>query len=657
MPYSIRTKDGIVINNIPDDIKPDSQELKDRVAQLRTGRQSTEQRAPTPEEVTDRQVVSGEIPVAPERMRAARERLGLEPAAPAPTRTPEERAARRTSQRRESAYNTIAVPVKQGLAGLMGVAEMAGAMGSGMFGQAIGGLNAIGDFTLGNTARAAQTVENTSRWWTYMPRSQTGQEIATGLARPVEKLDSLIKDGANFLGGGNPELATIAYTALNSLPVESQLGRITTAVKSARASRLQLAAVENTLLEKGIQLGSYKMSQQIGQAAQNAVPGTPSVRGEAIADLAGDVRQEAFWLSQAEDMMYSLAKETPAYITSRNLQGLQFAVNDLLKGFMPDVRESGRIKYIQNRLDELIGDPKAIVMNADRGLTSLVELDQLRRQLKSSLPEPGQFSGIDKATLQIKGQLDDFIDRKFEEGLIHGDAEALDFWKTARGITAQYRRDFGPDSVLYRLATDHNANPEDFRKYIFGLSHTGVKTEATQVVQALKRVFGENSPQVNALRVEFLVDVMKPLRDHPDLEGLQKFVSYYQKINEDNPMLIKELSPFAANGLDEMYRVAKAAVAVGDPSKFTFSIPTMLARVTVGHQIARKGALVKASGGLLEAIFGKSPRNVRRQMISELVGTNVDEPMFKPGSVELQAVWAAALNEAFTREFEDQQKE
>lgn len=37
MPYSITTKDGITINNIPDDVAPDSQELKDRVARIRAG--------------------------------------------------------------------------------------------------------------------------------------------------------------------------------------------------------------------------------------------------------------------------------------------------------------------------------------------------------------------------------------------------------------------------------------------------------------------------------------------------------------------------------------------------------------------------------------------------------------------------------------------
>lgn len=37
MPYSITTKDGITINNIPDDVPPDAPELKTRVAQIRAG--------------------------------------------------------------------------------------------------------------------------------------------------------------------------------------------------------------------------------------------------------------------------------------------------------------------------------------------------------------------------------------------------------------------------------------------------------------------------------------------------------------------------------------------------------------------------------------------------------------------------------------------
>jgi len=46
MPYSITTKDGITINNIPDDVAPDAQVLKDRVAFIRAGGGSAALEAP-----------------------------------------------------------------------------------------------------------------------------------------------------------------------------------------------------------------------------------------------------------------------------------------------------------------------------------------------------------------------------------------------------------------------------------------------------------------------------------------------------------------------------------------------------------------------------------------------------------------------------------
>ena len=52
MPYSIETKDGIVINNIPDDIPHDAPELKARVAQVRAGNlQSSQPKAPVAQPV------------------------------------------------------------------------------------------------------------------------------------------------------------------------------------------------------------------------------------------------------------------------------------------------------------------------------------------------------------------------------------------------------------------------------------------------------------------------------------------------------------------------------------------------------------------------------------------------------------------------------
>ena len=65
MPYSITTKDGITINNIPDDVAPDSPELKERVAQIRlTGGQAQPTAPAMPPDTLGRQVGLATRPMA-----------------------------------------------------------------------------------------------------------------------------------------------------------------------------------------------------------------------------------------------------------------------------------------------------------------------------------------------------------------------------------------------------------------------------------------------------------------------------------------------------------------------------------------------------------------------------------------------------------------
>jgi hypothetical protein len=65
MPYSITTKDGITINNIPDDVAPDSPELKERVAQIRLTGGPAQPAAPAmPPDTLGRQVGLATRPMA-----------------------------------------------------------------------------------------------------------------------------------------------------------------------------------------------------------------------------------------------------------------------------------------------------------------------------------------------------------------------------------------------------------------------------------------------------------------------------------------------------------------------------------------------------------------------------------------------------------------
>lgn len=61
MPYSITTKDGITIQNIPDDVPSDAQELKDRVAAIRSGAHGGSQNKPIAQSNTPGEVVTSAI--------------------------------------------------------------------------------------------------------------------------------------------------------------------------------------------------------------------------------------------------------------------------------------------------------------------------------------------------------------------------------------------------------------------------------------------------------------------------------------------------------------------------------------------------------------------------------------------------------------------
>ena len=81
MPYSITTKDGITINNIPDDIAPDADVLKQKVLAIRSGGPAVS--SETPQEAPQEQSLLGKIgsgiadvaevgPTSPDRGRSGR---------------------------------------------------------------------------------------------------------------------------------------------------------------------------------------------------------------------------------------------------------------------------------------------------------------------------------------------------------------------------------------------------------------------------------------------------------------------------------------------------------------------------------------------------------------------------------------------------------
>lgn len=159
MPYSITTRDGITIRNIPDDVAPDSQVLKDRVASIRGGGA-----APA---VTGAAAIPG---ATPEQLaRSARPAVPSAPADP-------------------SLVDQLIGAGETGLTLLTGATG--GALGA--LGGTIGGLAgaiASGDIgTQRGVERVSEQAQAGMQALTYAPRTQAGQELTQAVGEASQAL-------------------------------------------------------------------------------------------------------------------------------------------------------------------------------------------------------------------------------------------------------------------------------------------------------------------------------------------------------------------------------------------------------------------------------------------------------------------------------------
>jgi len=200
MPYSITTKDGITIDNIPDDVPPDSPELKARVASIRAGGSTAQPAAQQPQ---------AQAPAAP-----------VEPP--------------------KSALDVF----KQGAIEVTAPMQISATLGSGLLAQIPAGIRGL--IELGITqdpAKAAQAVQEWQQMLTFAPRGKTAQAAVEGIGKAAE----VLAIPGETIGGalserGMPGLATAAQIGTDILS-GGALGKVATAGKQAvQAGRAAAAA-------------------------------------------------------------------------------------------------------------------------------------------------------------------------------------------------------------------------------------------------------------------------------------------------------------------------------------------------------------------------------------------------------------------------------
>ena len=239
MPYTIETEDGITIEDIPDNIQPDDQRLKDRVAEerakLASSAEATPQLTPSTDEALATEVAAGraELPEGADLIEFH------DPMAP---------DGKGYRIERERGVGDV----------VGGVAETALALGTGATGGIVGHIGGVlkglvesiqsGQYGTQEGARLVEkTAQDLAQSLTYEPRTAAGQEYVQEVAEtlaPLEALTPMAAEIGAVARASKPAIKSIVSKIVK--PIKKEIGFMKGAIpESQKAKHLRNVIKEN----------------------------------------------------------------------------------------------------------------------------------------------------------------------------------------------------------------------------------------------------------------------------------------------------------------------------------------------------------------------------------------------------------------------------
>jgi len=279
MPYSITTKDGITINNIPDDIAPDAQVLRDRVAQERAKLSGDQPTAEQP-------IVEGVSPLQ-RRDELIKELVVVQPTGD-------------MSRIQPLVDELQSIEAVTG-GGVEAVLEPLATVASSIVAEPLAGIAGIAQTAnpFAEAGAGARAVESTREALTFKPRTQAGQAGLQSVGEVLQPVGEAIGATEDFLGDttlgitGSPAAAATAATIPTALMALIPAGKIfKNAGKPTKAQRGIIAELKANprnpnfakfLPETGKQSGALKEAvKQSGSPELVAVMKSSSKADKAV---------------------------------------------------------------------------------------------------------------------------------------------------------------------------------------------------------------------------------------------------------------------------------------------------------------------------------------------------------------------------------------
>jgi hypothetical protein len=458
-------------------------------------------------------------------------------------------------------------------------------------------------------------------------RDLIGQQGGLGQAR--------VNDKALFAG-----ISTKAL--LDFLPDIAGKGRAA-AVKSQKVSELR-----RTAKELGVDLKGLPEDQLLALAnSADILTGSQSVVAQRLGGLADRLKRQEEITKNTSDQLFEAAKSSEAYYPQLQLKLLDQSMADLLSTEQFDLAKLNVAKGRLQKFNEIVSDTAFDLVDKDNnfinGYVPINKLHNFRQLLNSDITKMRRSTDYEanseyQALLGMKNHVDEFIDSQFNADLVAGNAEAITKWKKANDWYRDYKQKFSASDAVQKIV-DKDLTPEQVKNLILGTGEVVGRAEAGSIVQKMNGIFGNDSPQMEALRKEVIFGVITPLLD--DNPNIQGFIDRVDNVKRKSPTLINELfQGEALQNLENLQKLARAQLKVAERAgieKVSKARAPSLSRliavnIAPGNQQLAKGA---AAQQLIRSWFQPLTQklkqaagrpDVERQVMSEFYGVDMRRP-------------------------------
>lgn len=459
-------------------------------------------------------------------------------------------------------------------------------------------------------------------------RDLIGQQGGLGQAR--------VNDKALFAG-----ISTKAL--LDFLPDLAGKGRAA-AVKSQKVSELR-----RTAKELGVDLKGLPEDQLLALAnSADILTGSQSVVAQRLGSLADRLKRQEEITKNTSDQLFEAAQSSEAYYPQLQLKLLDQSMADLLSTEQFDLANLRVARGRLQKFNEIVSDTAFDLVDKDNnfinGYVPINKLHNFRQLLNSDITKMRRSTDYEanseyQALLGMKNHVDEFIDSQFNADLVAGNAEAIGKWKKANDWYRDYKQKFSASDAVQKIV-DKDLTPEQVKNLILGTGEVVGRAEAGAIVQKMNGIFGNDSPQMEALRKEVIFGVITPLLD--DNPNIQGFIDRVDNVKRKSPTLINELfQGEALQNLENLQKLARAQLKVAERAgieKVSKARAPSLSRliainVAPGNQQLAKGAAAQA---LIRSWFQPLTQklkqaagrpDVERQIMSEFYGVNMNRPL------------------------------